>query len=62
MKSIYRLILRTKLNFETKEKEKKAFEPFFKLESSLNLISFFVYLISFKRRIKKGNVSFIKLL
>lgn len=35
MKSIYRLILRTKLNFETKEKEKKSIWTFFKLESSL---------------------------
>lgn len=61
MKSIYRLILKTKLNFETKEKEKKAFEPFLNWNLPY-LISFFVYLISFKRRIKKGNVSFIKLL
>lgn len=59
MKNIYRLILRTKLNFETKEKEEKK----------RNLNHFFTgifirYLILFKdrRRLKKGNVSFIILL
>lgn len=41
MKSIYRLILRTKLNFETKEKEKKAFEPFL----NWNLPYLIIYLI-----------------
>lgn len=42
MKSIYRLILKTKLNFETKKKEKKSIWTFFKLESSL-----FNYLFNF---------------
>lgn len=40
MKNIYRLILKTKLNFETKEKEKKSIWTFFKLEYSLFNFSF----------------------